>query len=151
MKIFGIGFNRPKQMPAQTTKKVQDLLLRMNSKTATVENNPNMLLGLRTKTGKLVDLSCITRPVPSIWEGRAKVTFDNLDLEINPKDGKILHSEKSIFLTWKKAFKKVEKLMDDMQYNFDIPFLVDKKFLTVITFSKEQIEKLQQATSRIHS
>lgn len=129
MKIFGTGFISGKQLPAQTTKKVQDLLLKMNSNTA----DGKVLFGLTTKTGSIVDLNCVPQPVQSIWSGRAAVCVDKLELQINPKNGEILHSKIPLFLTWKRAYKKVEKFINDLQTNFDNPSIVKKGTFTLLS------------------
>lgn len=123
----------PTELPAPITKKAQDLLLRMNSQTqysqGTNRFSSNILGGLVTKTGSLIDTTAKLRPVESIYEGRSTIEIKKLSVAINPLNGKLLQVQKSYTKSWKKAFAQIEKFLDDLQANFDNQEIVEKRFV----------------------
>lgn len=137
-------------LPATTTKKVQTILLDMNSQTdynaSEFSFHSNILAGLKTKNGSLVDTSAIIKPVKDIYEGRAEIELGKIRFAFNPKNGEILFSKKPWYLTWEKITKRVEKFTNELQNNINNDSVVDKRFIGLSGFTKKGFEKLQEAS-----
>lgn len=138
-----------KILPQVTTQKVQKLLLSMNAQTEYKAGDfgfeSNILAGLTTKNGSIVDSTCKLIPVKDIYEGRAKIETGRIRIDINPKNGEILQSKKPWFYTWKKAYSKIEKLIDLLQSNFENKNLVKKNFIGLNGVTQKGYEKLINA------
>lgn len=143
---FGTRYLQP-----STTQKLQNLLLNMNSQTihTTGEyfSHENILAGLKTKFGILVNLPSILRPVKRINIDSVSMSIKKLIFAINPKNGEVLQLNKPKGLTWKKFNEKVEGFVDELQSNFDNKEVVEKKVIEVIKPNQGVIEKLREAQS----
>lgn len=126
MKVLKFSPSVKKQLPPATTKKIQDFLLKVKPKT--VPADCDMLSAFRTKNSRIVDLTAL-----SSLNSRAAIQIDKFELQINSKTGKIISSENPSHWSWKKAFKKVEELIDNLQSNLDNPNIVEK---TTVPFHK---------------
>lgn len=153
MRKEGTKAQSVKTLPPETTKKVQELLLRMNSHTEYSESDysykSNILSGLVSKDGTLLDVSCIVRPVKEIYEGCAKIETEKLVIEINPKNGEILMAKKPLFQSWAKAYHKLEKFLDRLSSNFDNAEAVERRLLPMSGLTECGVEKVREESAKI--
>lgn len=143
-----------KTLPPETTKKVQELLLKMNSQTEYTQSDysytSKILSGLVSRDGSLVDVSCMIKPVEEIYEGCAKIETENFTIEVNPKTGEILMAKKPFFKSWKRAYSKVEAFLDKLNTNFDNEEVVEKKSLPMSGLTEKGLQKIKEESEKIY-
>lgn len=147
---FGARF-----LPSQTTKKMQNVLLQMNSQTeykATELSFESKILGcIKTKIGSMIDSRWLVKPTQAVKEGRAIIELKKLHLEINVETGELFPiSKKPLFSTWKSNYKKVEKFLDNLQSNFENKDIVEKRFLNLSGITQKGADKFREASSAAH-
>ena len=150
MSIDKISFGN-KMLPLPMIQKAQQLLLKMNSQTKYISGdsyfNSNILACLKTDKGSLVDSTAMLTTVKDIYEGRVEIEIGKVRIDINPKNGEILQSEKPWFLTWKKAYNRIEKFIDNLQFNYENQEIVEKRFIKLHGLTEKGAHELRKIQS----
>ena len=71
-------------------------------------------------------------------------TVESNGTKIDIREGEIKQVKKPFYMTWNRALKKVDKMMQNMEENLDNEKVVTKRIVNILCFPKEFVEKLQE-------
>lgn len=149
MKTQKVSFGK-RYLPEPTTKKLQNVLTKMNSQTeyksTKMSFESNILTCLQTALGSITDCRLLAKPKRSIADGRARIKINKIIMELDIKTGEVLPISKiSFFTRWKTAYKKVENFLDTLQSNFENKNVVEKHYSKITGLTKRGEDKFRRA------